>query len=107
MTDTIKAHIRTFWPILLGALAALLVKYAAEKVGVQISSELALVLVTGATAYAIYAIGSWLEHRRWAPARVVGRLLLSVGADLGKPTYPTPPDPSVTVLRRSMQRDPL
>jgi hypothetical protein len=107
MSDGLKSHIRTWWPIALGFLATLLVDFIAAKFGFQIEGEIALGITTAVTTAALYSLGRWLETRRWAPARVAGRFILSLGADLGKPSYPDKPDPSVEVLRRSMQHKPL
>lgn len=65
--DKFMSYVRTFWPLILGHLAALL-----------------------------YAAARWLEHRTGdtlpaRAARFVGQLLLSLGLPAGPPSYTTPP----------------
>lgn len=101
MSDGLKSHIRTWWPIALGFLATLLVDAVAEKFGIRIEGEIAYGITYGVTTAALYSLGRWLETRRWAPARMAGRFILSLGADLGKPSYPPPaPAGSVRPLKR-------
>lgn len=96
MTDGLKSHIRTLWPILLGQLTTILVAYVASKYGVHVDNAIAYGFVSGAVTSVVYAAGRWLETRRWKPARVVGRAILSLGLVAERPTY-VPPAPAGTV----------
>lgn len=104
MSDGLRAHIRTYVPIAIGFLATLLVRFLAEKVGVQINGELAIGLVTAAMTMLVYSAGRWLEKQPNTVLAFVGRFLLSLGADLGQPKYT---EPSVAVKTRTGPPPPL
>jgi len=92
MSDGLKSHIRTWWPILLGYLSALLVRWVAAKLGMQIDNEVAFALVGAVMSGLVYSFGRWLESRKGANgiaelARSLGRFVLSLGLVLERPTY--------------------
>jgi hypothetical protein len=103
VSDLLAARLRTAWPLLLGWLAAWLVTTAApvvtwirdvlgvEVTQAQISAGLGVLL-----AWLIWEAGRWLERRTGTSrlataARIVGRLLLSLGLHTGQPVYGLPP----------------
>lgn len=97
MSDGLKSHIRTWWPIALGQLATMLVTFLATKVGVEISGEVAYALVSAVVTALVYSLGRFLETRKSSFAQGVGKFILSLGLDVGQPVYePKPP----VVLRR-------
>lgn len=104
MTDGLKSHIRTWWPIALGFLATLLVNFVAAKFGFQIEGEIAYGITAAVTTAALYSIGRWLETRPWAFARGLGAFILSLGLVAEKPTY-VPPAPAGQI--RPLERHPL
>jgi uncharacterized membrane protein YdcZ (DUF606 family) len=100
MSDRVAARLRTWWPLLVGHLAAWLLVQAAPLVawlaaaGVEITAPQAAVLVGFVLAGVVWETGRWLESRvgegRAARmARWVGRWLVAVGRDVGSPIYPT------------------
>jgi len=90
MSDGLKSHLRTYWPVLLGYVSAAVVAAGASKLGLTISGETAY-LVTGAVMTAVvYSLGRWLETRDAPVLRGIGRFLLSLGLDVGQPTYDPP-----------------
>lgn len=108
MSDGLKSHIRTWWPIALGALATLLVDFVASRFGVQIEGEFAYGVTVAVTTAAVYSLGRWLETRRWAPARALGAFILSLGLVAEKPTYAPPLAPgAVRPLRQPDSRHQL
>jgi hypothetical protein len=101
MSDGLKSHIRTWWPIAIGFLAALLVDTIAQRFGIHIDSEIAFGITAAVTTALLYSLGRWLETRRWAPARALGAFILSLGLVAEKPTYPpTVPAGTVRPLKR-------
>jgi len=90
MSDGLKSHIRTLWPILLGYLSALLASYVASKLGIQLNGEIAFTLVGAVMSGLVYSLGRFLETRRWSWARRLGAFMLSLGLVPDKPTYPPP-----------------
>lgn len=101
MSDQLKSNIRTWWPLIIGAIATAGVTAISERFGITIDTELA-VLVTGTiTTGLVYAAGRWLEKSRWASTRKLGGLIVGLGL-VPPPTYPRPEDPAVTALRRTM-----
>lgn len=98
MSDATRAFIRTIWPMILGALAAMLVTAAARWLGYDLDSGLALSLVTVAAGAVIYKLGHVLERSDVALLRGIGHFLLSLGADLGQPVY-IKPDPESSSTR--------
>lgn len=96
MSDGLKSHIRTWWPIALGFLATLLVNFVAAKFGIQIEGEIAYGITAAVTTAVVYSLGRWLETRPWAWARGLGAFILSLGIVDGPPTYP-PAVPAGTV----------
>lgn len=111
LSDRFAARVRTAWPMLLGYLASRLLVIGApvadwthatlglEVTEPQIAAALGIVL-----GYLIYEGGRWMERRRGAgqlaqAARIVGRLLLSLGLPTGQPVYVRPrQDQQVVVL---------
>lgn|SRR5512139_3485770 len=93
MSDGLKSHIRTWWPIALGALATLLVKVVAERFGIEISGEVALTVVTAVTTALVYSLGRFLETRQNGFLRGLGTFILSCGLVPDKPTYEPPAVP--------------
>lgn len=87
MSDGLRSHIRTWWPIALGQLTTLLVAFLAAKVGVEVSGEVAYAFVSAAVTALVYSLGRWLETRTQSWARRTGRLILSLGLNVGAPTY--------------------
>lgn len=94
MSDYLKSIIRTAIPAMLGALASLLVASVLRWTGVELSSELALAIVAGLTITLTVMVGRALERSTSGPIAWLGRLLLSLGFDLGQPVYVKPaPEP--------------
>lgn len=92
--DQIKSYIRTMWPVVVGYLAGLLVTWVGQKLGVTVDTNVAFGIVTTILVGIVYGAGRWLETRSNAFAQGVGRWLLSLGLDLGTPTYQPPaPEP--------------
>jgi hypothetical protein len=87
MSDGLKSHIRTWWPIALGFLATLLVDFVAAKFGIKIEGEVAYGITAAVTTAALYSLGRWLETQAWAPFRALGAFILSLGLVVEKPTY--------------------
>lgn len=107
-SDVLRSHIRTWVPIGVGFLATILVDWVARKFGIRIEGELAYSMLYAGTTAAVYSLGRWLETRRWAPARGMGRMLLSLGLNVGQPVYkPTaaPPTPVSRVRRPDPRRN--
>lgn len=90
MSDGLKSHIRTWWPIALGQLATLLVAFLAQRFGVEISGELAYGITAAVTTALVYSLGRWLETRPPGLLRGLGRFILSLGLVADKPVYQTP-----------------
>lgn len=95
MSNRLAAYIRTYWPLLIGHLTALVVAYVATRFGFVLDSlivyEILAVVLTGA----VYAAGRWLENRGGdgalaVAARAVARWLLALGLDTGQPVYVQP-----------------
>lgn len=94
--DKLMSYVRTFWPLILGHLAALLVVAVARTTGIHLDNAFAYEVVGVVMTAALYAGARWLEHRTGdtlpaRAARIVGQLLLSLGLPVGPPTYTTPP----------------
>jgi hypothetical protein len=95
MTDKAKAYVRTVWPVLLGHVAAYLIA-AGRPLGLHLDSAVAFELAGFLCSTAVYVAGSELEQvrgtgrlARWS--RGLGRLVLSLGLDIGRPAYPVFP----------------
>jgi hypothetical protein len=93
MTDKSKAYVRTLWPIVLGHVAAYLVA-AVRPFGLHLDTATALEVAGFVCSAVVYVAGSELERVRGtgrlaSSARGVGRFVLSVGLDFGRPVYPT------------------
>lgn len=96
MSDRLAAYVRTYWPLLLGHLAAIITGAASARFGVTIDSAIVYELLALGLSAAVYAAGRWLEDRAGdgalaTLARVVARWLLSLGLDTGQPVYGLPP----------------
>lgn len=87
MSDYLKSIFRTAVPAGLAILASMLMTALVRWAGVEISGELALGIVSGLAITLIVAIGRALERSTSGPVAWVGRLLLSLGIDLGQPVY--------------------
>lgn len=99
MSNTIAARVRTWWPLLLGHLAAVLVAWAQPALihlaplGVHIDQAVAYEVLSFLLAGAVWEAGRFLERwpargRAAGPARALGRFLLSLGLRTGQPLYP-------------------
>ncbi len=100
VTDQLAARIRTLWPMLLGYLAAQLLHLGAPvaawthtALGITVTEQQVAAVLGLVLGYGVYETGRWLEHRTGTgrtarTARVLGRLLLSLGLPTGPPTYP-------------------
>jgi hypothetical protein len=99
MSDTIKARVRTWWPLIVGHLAAWLLIRAAPLLdwlaglGIVVTDAEVAVVVGLVLAGAVWETARWLERRtgpgRWARvARAIGRWLISLGLHTGAPAYP-------------------
>lgn len=91
MSDGLKSHIRTYWPIALGYLSTIVVVPLAAKLGLNISGEAAYALTGAVMSLVVYSLGRWLETRDAPMLRGIGRLLLSLGLNVGQPSYEPPP----------------
>lgn len=92
MSDRLAGYVRTYWPLLLGHLAALLTGWVVKQFGITIDSTLAYELLALGLSGAVYAAGRWLEVRRgnsWPAVvgRAVGHWLLALGLPTGPPAY--------------------
>lgn len=90
--DQLKAFVRTIWPAIVAQIAALIVTYLGDKMGIEVNSNAVFGVVTVVLLAAIYGAGRWLEKRDNAYAAGLGRWLVSLGMDLGQPTYVKQPD---------------
>lgn len=101
MSDRVAARLRTWWPMLVGHVAAWLLVQAAPLVdwaasaGVTVTQPQVAVVVGLVLAGAVYEAGRWLEGRvgdGWTAraARRTGRWLISLGLDTGAPSYEWP-----------------
>ena len=96
MSDRLAAYVRTYYPLALGHVAALIVAWVGARFGLTVDSLLVYeILAVGLTGL-VYAVGAELGRvdgdGRWPRvARAVGRWLLSLGLDTGAPTYGLPP----------------
>jgi hypothetical protein len=103
MSDELAARLRTWWPILLGHVAAVLVVWAQpalvklEPLGVHVGEAVLFEVIGFVLAGAVWELGRWLE--RWPDTRRgagfahrAARVLLSLGVSTGQPQYnPTTP----------------
>lgn len=101
MSDRLAAYVRTYWPLLLGHLAALLTAWIATRLGVTIDDALVYEALALGLSAAVYAAGRVLEDVAGdstpaRAARLAGRWLLSLGLDTGQPVYGHPPAQSST-----------
>jgi hypothetical protein len=97
-SDSIRAYVRTLVPVAIGVAASFLVAWLAKTAGVTVDGNMATWFVTAATVALVYAAGRWLEKRHNPVLAFLGRFLLSLGADLGQPTYT---EPSAAVKTRT------
>lgn len=88
--DQLKATIRTVWPAFVGYLTGLLVTFLADKAGVEVSSTVVAGAVTVVLVGLIYGLGRWLEKQTNPTLKWLGHALVSMGMDLGQPTYVKP-----------------
>lgn len=92
MTDKAKAYLRTLWPLLIGHVAAWIV-IGSGLLHVPVDPALAAELAGFLLGGFVYVAGYELERVKGAgwlarSARAVGRFLISLGVDVGRPTYP-------------------
>ena len=87
MDDIVIARIRTWWPIFLGHIVALLVAWLAAHVGLRIDSALAFEVLGGLASLGVWELGRLLERSSNSKAQAVGRWLLALGAAVGPPSY--------------------
>lgn len=88
--DFFTAWLRTVWPGFVATVAALVVTFLADRVGVTIDSQVVFGAVAVILLAVIYAAGRWLEGRSDPMLQAAGRWLVSMGRDLGQPTYAKP-----------------
>ncbi len=92
MNDLVIARIRTWWPVFLGHLVALLVTWLASTVGIHVDSAIAFEALGAAASLGVWELGRWLEHPDNPPWMTkAGSWLLALGAAVGPPTYQPPP----------------
>lgn len=87
MSDRWASYIRTWWPLFLGHVAALLVAFLATKLGFQLDGALAFEIVGFAASALIYWLGRKLENAEAGWAKALGKFILSLGLSTGQPTY--------------------
>ena len=92
MPDQVTSWIRTVWPGVVAYVTALLVTWIGQHVGITVNTNVVFGLVSLALLGIVYGFGRWLEGRSSPAAQRLGRGLLSLGLDLGQPTY-KPPTP--------------
>jgi len=95
MPDRLAQYVRTYWPLAIGHLAAVVTAWLAAHLGLTVDSLVVYELLALALTAAVYAAGDWLSRRDGDGAlarlaRVVGRWLLSLGLDTGRPVYVRP-----------------
>lgn len=95
MSDRLAAYVRTYWPLLIGHLAAVVTAWIAGRFGVVIDSVLVYEGLALGLSAVVYAAGRWLEARTGdgvgaRVARAAGRWLLALGLDTGQPVYGRP-----------------
>lgn len=88
--DSLKAMIRTVWPAVVAWIAAQIVTVLADKAGVSVDGTAVAAVVFAALLAAIYGAGRALEKSSVPAVAWLGRLLVSLGMDLGQPTYVKP-----------------
>ncbi|MEV7268394.1 hypothetical protein AB0N38_33045 [Micromonospora aurantiaca] len=96
MSDRLAAYLRTYWPLLLGHLAAVLTAWLAARAGIRVDQAWVYEALALGLSAAVYAAGRWLEDRDGdgtlaVAARLAGRWILALGLDTGKPVYGLPP----------------
>ena len=111
MSDRLAAYVRTYWPLLIGHLTALVVAYVAAQWGITIDSVIVYEILAVTLTGLVYAAGRWLESRTGEgpmslAARIVARWLLSLGLDTGQPTYGLPPAETTTEVDYYPDGDP-
>lgn len=87
MSDTFAARLRTWWPVFLGHVAALIVAWVLKLTGIELDNALVFEAVSFALSGAIWESGRWLEARPNRVLAAVGRWLVSAGRQIGAPTY--------------------
>lgn len=88
--DSLKAMIRTVWPGIVAWIAAQIVTALSARAGVDVDGTAVGAVVFAVLLAVIYGAGRWLEARDNAIAAGLGRWLVSLGMDLGQPTYVKP-----------------
>ena len=86
MTDVIIARIRTWWPLFLGHVAALIALWIAAQFGYHINDVVITEGLGLAASAAVWELGRVLEARGGTAAKV-GGWLLALGAQVGLPSY--------------------
>lgn len=87
MSDVLAARLRTWWPILLGHIAALVAAWALKLTGIELDNALIFEAVSFALSGAIWEAGRWLEARPNHVLAAIGRWLIAAGKEIGAPTY--------------------
>lgn len=95
MSDKWASYIRTWWPLFLGHVAALLVTWVAARFGVEIDGALAFEAVGFAASAIVYWLGRKLENSGNSILAAVGRFILSLGLVPAQPTYAPPAEPAI------------
>lgn len=102
MDDIVIARIRTWWPLLLGHVAALVVMWLGSKVGIHVDSLVVAEILGLVLSAAIWELGRRLERSENPVADAIGRWLLALGGAVGPPSY-QPSRPSTQVAASSAQ----
>lgn len=87
MNDYIRSLIRTAVPAALGIAASWLVVALVRSIGFELDGRIALGIVTAAAITLVYGLGRALERSSVPLLAWLGRLLLTLGPDIGKPAY--------------------
>ena len=95
MSDDVIARIRTWWPLLLGHIAAGLVTWLARRFGINLDPAMATLVLGLVLSAGIWELGRRLERSDNRVADAIGRWLLALGAAVGPPSYGTKPPPTI------------
>ena len=105
MSDRLASYIRTWWPMFLGHVAALVVTFVAKRFGIEIDGVLAFEAVGFVASALVYWLGRRLENSSLPFLKTVGKLILSLGLDVPQPTY-VPPPPAKAAMSLPPPRGP-
>lgn len=101
MDDIVIARIRTWWPLFLGHVAAVVVMWIGSKFGLHVDSLVAAEILGLVLSAGIWELGRRLERSDNPIADMVGRWLLALGGAVGPPSYEKPPAEPVRTVKRT------